>query len=427
MPTVTTTTDPAPVGYLELIRTNHNFRNLWYGQIISLLGDWFDLIASAALVGILTKSGLAVGSLFVVRMLAPFVISPLAGVVADRYNRKQVLILTDISRAIVVLGFLFVRDAGHVWLLYVLTALQLGISGFFFPARNAILPDIASPREIGAANTISSITWSVMLAMGAALGGLASGIWGIYPAFIIDSASFLLSAFFIARVTQVATPSLATADKTIGAALQQYIDGLRYLGRQSDILVITLHKAVNALILSAGFQVLQVAIAQKIFVIGQGGGISLGLMFALSGIGTGVGPMLARWITGDDPKSLRWAISIGYLIGGLGLVLTAPLFSFGSVLLGTMLRGLGGGIVWVFSTQLLLQVVPNQVLGRVFATEYAFFNLMSAVSSAAVGAALDASLSVSTVIWSMAVLSLAPVILWTWWLSRRAPVSIAQE
>ena len=191
---------------------------------------------------------------------------------------------------------------------------------------------------MGAANALSSATWSVMLAMGAALGGLASGLWGIYPAFVIDSVSFLLSAFFIARVTQVATPSLASADKTIGAALQQYIDGLRYLGRQSDVLVITLHKAVNALILSAGFQVLQVAIAQKLFVIGQGGGISLGLMFALSGIGTGVGPMLARWITGDDPKSLRWAITIGYLIGGLGLVLTAPLFSFGSVLLGTMLR-----------------------------------------------------------------------------------------
>ena len=418
-----TTTSRAPVGYLELIRTNHNFRNLWYGQIISLLGDWFDLIASAALVGLLTKSGLAVGSLFVVRMLAPFLISPLAGVVADRYNRKQVLILTDLSRAVVVLGFLFVRDAKHLWLLYVLTALQLGISGFFFPARNAILPDIAEPHEMGAANALSSATWSVMLAMGAALGGLASGLWGIYPAFVIDSVSFLLSAFFIARVTQVATPSLASADKTIGAALQQYIDGLRYLGRQSDVLVITLHKAVNALILSAGFQVLQVAIAQKLFVIGEGGGISLGLMFAVSGIGTGVGPMIARWITGDDPKSLRWAITVGYLIAGLGLVLTAPLFSFGGVLLGTLLRALGGGVVWVFSTQLLLQVVPNQILGRIFATEYAFFNLTSAISAAAVGAALDASLSISAVIWWMAAFSVVPVILWTLWLKRDPIVS----
>ncbi|MFN8492216.1 MAG: MFS transporter [Caldilineaceae bacterium] len=415
-----TNTSPAPVGYLELIRTNANFRNIWYGQIISLLGDWFDLIASAALVGILTKSGLAVGSLFVVRMLAPFLISPLAGVVADRYNRKWVLIITDLSRAVVVLGFLLVRNANQLWLLYTITALQLGISGFFFPARNAILPDIAAPHEMGAANALSSATWSVMLAMGAALGGLASGLWGIYPAFVIDSVSFLLSAFFIARVTQVEAPALAKADKTIGAALQQYIDGLRYLRRQPDVLVITLHKAVNALILSAGFQVLQVAISQKLFVIGKEGGISLGLMFALSGIGTGVGPMIARRITGDEPQALRRAITIGYIIGGLGLVLTAPLFSFGSVLLGTLLRALGGGIVWVFSTQLLLQAVPNQILGRVFATEFAFFNLTSAISSALVGAALDAALSISAVIWWMAVFSVAPVILWPLWLRKRS-------
>src|SRR5215212_4887037 len=104
------TTDVAPVGYLALIRNNRNFRLIWYGQIISLLGDWFDLIASAALIGVLTKSGLAVGSLFVVRMLAPFLVSPFAGVAADRYDRRRILIWTDILRAIVVLGFLLVRS-----------------------------------------------------------------------------------------------------------------------------------------------------------------------------------------------------------------------------------------------------------------------------------------------------------------------------
>ena len=73
-------------GYIELIRGNADFRNLWYGQIISLFGDWFNLIASASLVGKLTGSGLAVGSLFAVRMLAPFLISPIAGLVTVACN-----------------------------------------------------------------------------------------------------------------------------------------------------------------------------------------------------------------------------------------------------------------------------------------------------------------------------------------------------
>ncbi|MEZ4663113.1 MAG: MFS transporter [Caldilineaceae bacterium] len=198
-----------PVGYGELVRQNHNFRNLWFGQIISLLGDWFNLIASAALIGELTHSGLAVGSLFVVRMLAPFLISPIAGVAADRYNRKWILIITDLVRAVVVFGFLFVREAGDLWLLYTLTAIQLGVSGFFFPARNAILPDIVAPRELGAANALSSATWSVMLALGAALGGLVSGAWGIQPAFVIDGFTFFASAWFIWRIVLAPRAELA--------------------------------------------------------------------------------------------------------------------------------------------------------------------------------------------------------------------------
>ena len=162
----TRTDGKKPVGYFELVRTNRNFRSLWTGQVVSLLGDWFNLIASAALISHLTRSGLAVGSLFVVRMLAPFLVSPLAGVLADRYNRKLLLIVADIFRGIIVLGFLFVTTPEQAWLLYVLSAIQLAFSGVFFPARNSIIPDIVSRTELGAANAISTTTWSVMLSLG---------------------------------------------------------------------------------------------------------------------------------------------------------------------------------------------------------------------------------------------------------------------
>ena len=146
----TATPAPAPsVGYVTLVRQNKEFRLLWVGQIVSLLGDWFDLIASASLIALLTQSGAAIGGLFVVRMLAPFVISPIAGVAADRYNRKRLLIVADLTRGLTVLGFLLVRNPGDVWLVYTLTALQMGMSGFFFPTRNAILPDITTRDELG--------------------------------------------------------------------------------------------------------------------------------------------------------------------------------------------------------------------------------------------------------------------------------------
>ena len=258
------TVDPAAktaVSYIELLRNNRNFRFLWFGQIVSLLGDWFNLVASAALVGLLTQSGLAVGSLFVVRMLAPFVVSPIAGVVADRYNRKHILIASDVVRATVVLGFLLVRDAGDVWLLYTLTALQMSLSGFFAPAQTSILPDIAKPRELGAVNAISSATWSVMLALGAALGGLFAGTWGMYPAFVLDALTFLLSAALLAQMRMPAKLASAAAEKTVAAAVRQYFDGLRYLRAHLDILVVALQKGFLGLFLATAFQVIQVTIA----------------------------------------------------------------------------------------------------------------------------------------------------------------------
>ncbi|MEJ2709299.1 MAG: MFS transporter [Anaerolineales bacterium] len=413
------------VGYTELVRRNPNFRNLWFGQIVSLFGDWFNLIASAALISVLTKSGLAVGGLFVVRMLAPFLVSPLAGVAADRYNRKLLLILADLSRGVVVLGFLLVRDPQHAWLLYTLTAIQLAFSGFFFPARNAILPDIVSRRELGAANALSSATWSVMLAVGAALGGVVAGEWGIYPAFIIDSATFFISALFISRIRYQHDAALSEAGKSVRAALTQYFNGLRYLKRHFDILSISLQKAAFALAVNGAFQVIQVVLAEKIFVIGEGGGTSLGLLYAVGGVGTGIGPIIARRFTGDRDQPLRMAIFFSYLIAVLGLVINAPLWNFPSVLLGTFLRAFGGGISWVFSTQLLLQLLPDHVRGRVFSTEFALFTLANAISAAAGGWALDNSgLSVSSLLWYMAGILLIPSLLWLLWLSfgsRKSP------
>ena len=411
-------TAQAAVGYTDLLRNNRNFRFLWFGQIVSLLGDWFNLVASAALVGMLTQSGLAVGSLFVVRMLAPLFISPVAGVAADRYNRKYVLIAADLIRAAVVLAFLLVRNPGDVWLLYALTAVQMAMSGFFDPAHTAILPDISTRRELGAVNALSSATWSVMLALGAALGGLFSGTFGMYPAFVLDTFTFLLSAALLSQIRMPAKLASAAADKTVAAAVGQYLRGLRYLRAHPDVLVVALQKATMALFLSTAFQVIQVAIAQQVFTVGQGGGISLGLMFGITGVGSGLGPIAARKLTGDDPRSLKEAIAYGYLLAIAGIMVTAPLLSLPMVLLGSFVRSIGSGIIWVFSTHLLLQMAPDEVRGRVFASDFMFFYLGSAMASSMVGAALDTSLTIPTIIWTLAALSVAPTVLWTVWVMK---------
>jgi len=405
--------------YLDLLRRNPDYRHLWLGQVVSLLGDWFNLIGSAALVVELTRSGFAIGGLFIIRMLAPFLVGPLAGVVADRYDRRQILVATDLLRALVVLGFLLVRRPDQVWLLYTLTALQLGISGFFFPTRNAILGDLVDEEDLGTANALSSATWSVMLSVGAAVGGLVAGWWGVYTAFLIDALTFLLSAGFIYRIRYRMPEALQRTEGTVAAALHQYVEGLRYLHRQRDVLHVAAQKAALSLTSAGPFQVLMVVTARVFFPLGESGGLSLGMLYMGLGIGTGLGPIAARHFTGDRPWSLRRAILVGYLLTGVGLALYAPLFNFPLVLLATVVRGIGGGIVWVFTTQLLLQTVPTEMRGRVFASEFMAFTLASAAAAAWGGAALDVGLSLGQAVWLMCGLNLIPTGLWAWHLRRR--------
>ena len=405
-----------PVSYLQLIRGNVDFRYLWSGQIVSLFGDWFSLIGSAALIAQFTQSGLAVGGLFVIRMLAQFVGTQVGGVAADRYNRKRLLILTDVTRAIVAFGFLLVRGPEQVWLLYTLTALLMVISGVFFPTRTAILADIVTKRELGSANALSATTWSVMLAVGSALGGIAAGQWGIYQAFAVDGLSFLVSAALIARVRYQHEDAGQKAD--LRAVLDEYMDGLRYLKREADILFITLHQAALGLLIAGGaISIVMVQISESIFVIGEGGATSLGILFAVVGLGTGIGPILSRRITGDRERSIRLILPPLYLLAAVGLVVSAQLTTFGTVLIGMFLRTIAVGAIWVFTTQLLYQLVPENYQGRVFAVEIAMFTLGAAISGAIGGWLLDTtSIGVGGLMLLMAAAGLIPAVLWLAWL-----------
>ncbi len=401
--------------YLGLIRNNRAFRYLWGGQVVSLTGDWFNLIASASLIAALTQSGAAVGGLFVVRMLAPFLVSPFAGVVADRYNRKAILLAADILRCFVVLGFVLVREPEHVWLIYVLTAVQSAAQGFYFPAWNSILPDITAPQELGVANALASATWSVMLAFGAALGGLVSGIVGVYPAFVIDAATFLASALIILRMPYQSLLS-PDADQSMLAGIRQYIDGLAYLRRHIDTFAITLNKGILGLMVIGLYQVAQVTISERYFPIGEGGSITLGLIYVMSGIGSGIGPILGRNWARDRDRQLRLMIALGYVCAIAGFLINATLASLPIILFGGFLRGIGGGLVWVLSTQLLLQIVPNEIRGRVFSTEFAMYTLFAAVSSGLSGALIDSSLGVTGILLLGSALLVIPTALWCLWI-----------
>ena len=262
-------------------------------------------------------------------------------------------------------------------------------------------------------NALSSATWSVMLALGAALGGLVAGTWGIYPAFVLDTLTFLLSAALLMQIRMPARLATAAADKTVAASVRQYIDGLRYLREHPDILFISLQKAINSLCLTAGFQVVMVAVSQQVFIIGEGGGIGMGLFFGLAGVGTGIGPILARKID-RGPRPDAEKSDCCWLSHQRARVRSdrAPLQPAYSVAGDDRARNRRWHNLGLLHPVTAAKRVPGRVHGRVFASEFMFFYLGSALASSVVGAALDSNLSISAIIWWMTGLTVIPMALW---------------
>jgi MFS family permease len=387
-------------GYVHLLKTNRPFRHLWYGQVVSELGDW------------LSGTGTAMASAMMAKLLPIFFVSPLAGVLIDRMDRKVIMITSDVLRFVVVLGFLLVEDAGDLWLLYTLAVVEIALAGFFEPARSAIIPSLTPREDLVTANALSGSTWSVMLAVGAALGGALVSWFGIKAAFIIDAFTFLLSAWFIARI-QSPKEALAKekAERSDASGFRTLVDGMRYLISQPMIFVLALMK--SGLAVAGGVMTLIPLYANKMFASASAISMAIGAMYSARGLGAALGPILVKKFFGDSTRVLQISILLGFFLGSLSYFLFAQSHSLWSASLSIALATFFGSIIWVFSSALIHLEADSRFLGRVFSTEMALLTLVMGLSNWSSGLAMDTlDLTVhQTGMW-MAGLFVIPGVLW---------------
>jgi MFS family permease len=377
------------------------------------MGDWFDTIALYTIILNLTGSGRDVGLLLVARFVPSFLFGPLSGVIADRFSRRSIMIVSDVLRAIVVLGFLFVRRADQLWIVYVLTVLQLALSTFFEPAKTAAIPSIVEDRELVAANAISSVTWSVMLTLGAAIGGLITGWFGTNAAFILDALSYVLSAVLIANVKVPKRQRKPRQKLNVGRLLgiTETVEGARYVKNRPRVLALLLVKPAWGL--GGGILTLLAVFGERIFPVGKSAATGIGVLFAARGIGTAVGPIVARRISGEGKTRMQNSIGIAFLIGGAFYIAFGASTSFAVALIVLGLAHTGGSILWVFSTVLLQRSVEDSFRGRVFAAELALLTLTMAASNYLTGELLDRfRISPRIVTIGIGTLFLVPGLIW---------------
>ena len=192
-------------GFSALLRQNRNFRYAWTSQVISEIGDHFNNIAVFSLALATTRSGLVVSGVMLARAVSAVLAAPVAGVVLDRFDRRTVMIASDLIRAVVAIAFIATIDQPRPWLLYTLSALLMFASPFFTSGRSAILPSIANADELHTANSLTQTTQWTTLTIGTMAAGFSAAAFGYETAFVLNSVSFVGSAWAIWKVRLDAT------------------------------------------------------------------------------------------------------------------------------------------------------------------------------------------------------------------------------
>jgi predicted MFS family arabinose efflux permease len=412
--------------YSRLLRGNRNFRRLWLAQIVSEIGDWFYTLSIYTLLLQLTGHASSVALALVLQVLPQTFVGPTAGVVNDRLRRKQVMIVADLGRFIVVLAMLLVRSRSTVWLVYPLLLAETVMAAFFEPARNSVIPNIAAPEEVLVANTLSSATWSVNLLIGASIGGIVAAFFGRDAVFILNALSFLLSAIFISGM-RFAEPHAESAAPLRPRDLVDYspvLEGIRYV-RNHRMLLPTVFAKAGELMIGPSWVIFTVLGAHEFAVhwrnVDPAGGAMLGMSILLGGRGLGalVGPVIsARW-AGRSDRRLQLGILTGYLTIAVGYGTLGICRTVWTASACALLAHAGGSTVWVFSTTLIQLHTEDRFRGRVFSADLGFSMLTIAAGAYLCGRFMDAGIAARTVASWTGLVMLVPAILWTLAIRRK--------
>jgi DHA3 family macrolide efflux protein-like MFS transporter len=344
--------------FADVLR-NRNFLALWLGQIISQIGDSFTYLALLITVNRLTGSTVAMGKMMISLTLPPLLLSFVAGSIVDRVDRKHLMIVSDLLRALLVLAFLAVRSAEQVYIFYIVGFLVSSVSLFFSPAKTAMMPRIVESEDrLLTANALSQTVRVVALLIGPALAGFVIGWFGPGVAFVVDSLTFLASAIAILTIS---TSGSTTDKERVSPTMlwHRLVEGFSYTIRHSTVLGIIITLLVAFLGIGA-IEVLFVPYLQAEF---GAGPEALGLVQTTQGVGMLVGSVLVGNLAARFRLTRIIAWSIALL--GAGVAACGLISQFVLIPVATFVAGLALGPINAALSTLMQVTVPNDKLGRV--------------------------------------------------------------
>jgi MFS family permease len=352
------------LGPYGVLRGNRNLQLLFGGQVVSTFGDWLYVLALGILAYEITSSATVVAVLTFARLLPYAVLLPFSGILADRGNRKVLMISADLGRGACMFGLLFAGTEGTLWIAYPLVFLATVFSSLFKPAMNSVLPALVGDEErLGEANGIWAQMDSVSFVLGPALGGVLALLGAPELAFVINGATFLVSAatLLFIRIPPRKTAEPAEGDEEEGW-LSETLAGFRFLFRENDGVLAALTVAfVGLTFTGGGIWTLILVLSDEAFGLGTEGSGFLNSAYGAGGIlgGLAAGYLASKIRLGP---ALIWstaATSVVFLFLGItpaGVLPFVILFVVGVLDIMVDVNGM----------TIIQTGTPEGLLGRVF-------------------------------------------------------------
>ena len=384
--------------YMQLLRRNRSFRRLWFGQVISELGNWFNFIAALGLVRVVSGAATEVTTILLIARLVPMTLfAPLAGAFVDRWSRRTVMIVTDLLRVVIALGFLLVRRPQDLWIAHLCTALLSTVGTFFEAAKNAAVPNITGERDLLAGNALMFSSRFLLMSVGAALGGWTAAYVGYEAAFIINALSFVASAYSVWLVpdaeTRQAPKQVAVERPSLFRGYWSDIrEGWAYIVTHAPVATIL---GINILWATGGGAMNLIADRLGAIVFAGENGISpdaaVAALYFAGGFGLFIGMMIARRVGAFFELRKRTVAFIGWslFIQGIFYALAGVM---PTLLLSCVMVGISRvllGAEFAVQETLLMRLVPDHLRGRVSTTDRAAEMLIWALCTAVAGWSLN--------------------------------------
>jgi MFS family permease len=391
---------------LRLLRRNADFRRLFLASVVSLGGDWFAYVAVSGLVIDDTGREGAGAAVFAASVLPVFLAAPLAGVVADRVDRKRLMIAADLARIAPALGLLAADAADLPVLALTCVAAIAALSAFFEPVTAAVLPNVVAARDLSLAQSTMGAVWGSMLFIGAAIGGLVTAMLGRPASFALNAATFAVSAVLVWRIRAAFQQRRPLEVTPLWTAMGDVWRFVRPRKVSHSLLVTKAGVGVGN-----GLVGLLPAYALTVF---GAGDLGIGMLIAGRGLGALLGPFIGRALVRGRGQRLLAVTGLSIVCYGLCYLLLPGAGTLAVALVCVVCAHLGGGSQWMLSTYGLQVTTPDVIRGRIMSVDFGLATLAMGVSSLVAGG-LTETIGLRPTSYLLSTVAVLAGVGWLWW------------